>query len=204
MNEKLATLAVAITALACVGSARAHHSVGMFELSMPIWVKGTVVRYEPVNPHALFALEVRRDDGQVQRWTVEGPSLNGLRRNGVPEDFLKIGDVIEVCGFAFKEDVLARVAVARRASQPFVHGHVLVMPDGGMRNWGSYGRLDNCVRTGDEIETWLNFLNSDARARERWCGSQHTPVGSRYFPVAPIAPPALVGEITRLMARPCE
>jgi len=127
MNEKLATWVVAITALACVASARAHHSVGMFDLATPIWIKGSVVRYDPVNPHALFALDVRKDDGQVQQWTVEGPSLNGLRRRGVPVDFLKVGDVIEVCGFPFKEDVLDRVADARRVSQPFMHGHVLVI-----------------------------------------------------------------------------
>jgi hypothetical protein len=204
MSEKLATWAVAITALACVDPARAHHSVSMFELSMPIWLKGTVVGYEPVNPHALFSLEVRGDDGQVQQWTVEGPSLNGLIRNGVPENFLKTGDVIEVCGFPYKADVLARIAVVRRVAQPFVHGHLLVMPDGGMRNWGGYGRLDNCVRAGDETRTWLNFLNNDAGARQRWCGSRNTPIDSRFFPVAPIAPPALVDEITRLMARPCE
>jgi len=197
MNEKLATWVVAITALACVASARAHHSVGMFDLATPIWIKGSVVRYDPVNPHALFALDVRKDDGQVQQWTVEGPSLNGLRRRGVPVDFLKVGDVIEVCGFPFKEDVLDRVADARRVSQPFMHGHVLVMPDGGMRNWGSYGRLDNCVRPGDETQAWLNFLNNDPGARERWCTS-------RRFPIAPFAPPALVGEINRLMASPCE
>ena len=204
MSEKLTNWAVGIAALACVAPARAHHSVSMFEISTPIWVKGTVVGYEPVNPHALFALEVRGDDGQVQRWTVEGPSLNGLSRRGVPVDVLKVGDVIEVCGFPYKADVLARVAATRVVPQPFVHGHLLVMPDGGMRNWGSYGRLDNCVRSGDETQRWLNFLNNDAGARERWCGSRRTPVGSRYFPVAPIAPPALIGEISRLMARPCE
>ncbi|HJR70288.1 MAG TPA: DUF6152 family protein [Gammaproteobacteria bacterium] len=204
MSEKLATWAVAITALACVGGARAHHSVSMFELSTPIWVKGTVVRYTPVNPHALFALEVRGDDGQFQQWTVEGPSLKGLTRSGVPADLLKVGDVIEVCGFPYKEDVLARISATRRVSQPFVHGHVLVMPDGEMRNWGGYGRLDNCVRPGDETQVWLKFLNNDTVARERWCGSRHTPVGSRYFPVAPIAPPALVDEISRLMAYPCD
>lgn len=204
MSEKLTTFAVAMTALACVGSARAHHSVSMFEISTPIWVKGTVVSYLPANPHALFALEVKTGDGQVQQWTVEGPSLNGLSRSGVPADVLKAGDVIEVCGFPYKEDVLARVSATRPVSLPFVHGHLLVMADGGMRNWGGYGRLDNCVRAGDETQRWLNFLNNDAGARQRWCGSRHTPRDSRYFPVAPIAPQVLADEITRQMANPCD
>jgi hypothetical protein len=128
---------------------------------------------------------------------VEGPSLNGLSRRRVPEDFLKLGDVIDVCGFAFKEDVLARVSDARRVAQPFLHGHVLAMADGEMQIWGSYGRLDNCVRPGDKAQSWRDFLNGNPSARQHWCSS-------RNFTIASIAPPALVDEINRLMASPCE
>ena len=39
MKQRMATYAAAITALACAGSLRAHHSSSMFDLSMPIWVK---------------------------------------------------------------------------------------------------------------------------------------------------------------------
>ena len=106
-------VAIVTTALAALGSAapgRAHHSVSMFDLGKPLWAKGTVVGVEAVNPHVLIALEQRRDDGTVQRWTLEGPGLNSFNRMGWEGDVLKVGDVIEVCGFGFKKEVAAQVA----------------------------------------------------------------------------------------------
>jgi Family of unknown function (DUF6152) len=31
--------------------------MAMFDVARPIWIRGTVVRYEAVNPHALIALD---------------------------------------------------------------------------------------------------------------------------------------------------
>lgn len=108
----------------------------MFDMSIHIWLKGMVIRYEPINPHALIELEVVAEDGQVRRWIVEGPRLGRLAGLDVDEDFLKVGDMIEVCGFFGKGDVL-------RDSR--VHGKVLVTPDGQRWQWGPYGRLASCV-----------------------------------------------------------
>lgn len=132
--RKVATGAAAIAALACAGSAPAHHSISMIDVSVPVWVKGTVVRYEPINPHAMFELEETTDDGQRRRWTIEGPfpgrldRILSLNRMGADEPFLNAGDVIEVCGFYPKGES----APSRR----YIHGHVLVMPDGRMQSWG--------------------------------------------------------------------
>lgn len=197
--KRMETWAAALAALVCVGSLRAHHSISMFDISAPIWVKGTVVRYEPINPHAMIALDQRREDGQVQRWTVEGPSLNRIGRMGIDEHFLKAGDVIEVCGFAFKEEVLAQRSASDtgRSPLPALHGHVLVMPDGRMRSWGPYGKLDNCIRPGDQTRSWADFLNTDSLARENWCRSR------TFVNVASLASKAFVDEIDGLMANPC-
>lgn len=197
--SRTATWPTALAAVACVGSAGAHHSISMFDIGKPIWVKGTVVGFEPVNPHVMFALEQKGDDGQVQRWTVEGPGLNSFTRAGHGADFLQIGDVVEVCGFDFKEEVLARNSGpdARRSARAFVHGQVLVMADGQMRLFGGYGKLENCIRPDDQIQAWLNFLKTDQRARQAWCNS-------RVFANFPSLPPrAFVDEINRLMANPC-
>lgn len=140
MMKRTAKLAMPIVALACIGPVRAHHSASMFDMSTHIWLKGTVARYEPINPHALIELEERTDDGQVRRWTVEGPRLGRLAGLGVDDDFLKVGDFIEVCGFFGKDDVL-------RDSR--VHGKVLVTPDGQKWQWGPYGRLESCVSPND-------------------------------------------------------
>jgi hypothetical protein len=88
----------------------------------------------------LIELEERMENGQVRRWIVEGPRLGRLAGLGVDEDYLKAGDIIEVCGFFLKEDVI-------RDSR--IHGKVLVTPDGQKWQWGPYGRLESCVDRGD-------------------------------------------------------
>ena len=120
MKQSMPAWAAAIAVLACTGPLRAHHSISAIDISTPIWVKGTVVLYEVVNPHVMIALEERREDGQVQRWTVEGPNLGRLARYGLGKDFLQAGDVIEVCGFAPKPNVEKSWPPPR-----FVHGHLL-------------------------------------------------------------------------------
>jgi hypothetical protein len=197
--RKIATLAATIAALVCVSSLRAHHSISMIDTSTPIWVKGTVAYYKIVNPHTMIGLEERMEDGQVKRWTVEGPILSRIQRMGVDENFLKNGDVIEICGFRPKAVASGRSAYERGgASVPFVHGHMLIMPDGAMSPWGPYGKLENCVRPDDPLQPWLDFLNTDSIARDLWCNSYRTTVPT----IA--ASKALVDEINRRMGHPCE
>jgi hypothetical protein len=191
------TWAAALTALACMASARAHHSISMFDIGRPVWVKGTVVSFELINPHVMLGLEQQGDNGQVERWRVEGPGLNSFTRGGLGRDFLHVGDVIEVCGFAVKDEVRARNPAAAGSAPRSVHGHVVVMPDGHLRLFGGYGKPENCIRPGDAASAWASFLNTDSRGRNVWCGSR----GFTDFSSLP--PSALVDEINRLMANPC-
>jgi hypothetical protein len=180
--------------LACTGSLQAHHNGSMFDPA-PIWVKGTVVRYEAVNPHATIVLEDPRADGQVQRWTIEGPHLGRIGQMGVQP---KVGDAIEVCGFALRESVSLRSSSPDPygLSEQFVHGKALVMPDGHMESFGPYGKLDHCIRPGDSIQIWLDLLDTYPRARADWCNGLN-------FSIQSTAPQAVVDEINRLMANPC-
>ena len=190
--------ATALTAAIGSSSLRAHHSATMFELAKSVWLEGTVVSYEPINPHARITVDVKGADGQVQRWTVEGPSLNRFEQRGLSAELLKAGDAVEVCGFQLKDDVRARVEreYARPYPQLFVHGHLLVTQDGQKRYWGSYGILANCVRAEDTAETWLSFVNGPGR--DLWCRGRTVS-----WSVASAAPPAVVAEIDRRMATPC-
>jgi hypothetical protein len=202
MNRTLTAGVVAVGVLAGGTSLLAHHSITMFELGAAIWVKGTVTRYEPINPHVIFALEERTTDGRVQRWTVEGPSLVRLGRLGAGENFLKVGDVVEVCGFPPKKEFVGPTTgdVRRYPSAGnVVHGHVLVMPDGRMRSWGTYGKLDNCVRPSDRAQAWVEFLNREPLARDSWCASTRV-----FVKVASTAPKALVDEIDRGTTPRCD
>jgi len=201
MIEKVTTRAAAgaavISVLLCGVSLRAHHSISMFDISTAVWVKGTVVRVDRVNPHSMIVLETRSRDGKVQRWTVEGPSVSGLTRMGLDQNFLKAGDPLEVCGFALKKDIsAARSPSELYASPQFVHGHLLVLPGEHMRIWGSYGKLENCVRPDDKVGTWLDFVNTGGRGA--WCNSRS------FVNIPSTAPKTLVDAIDRGLTSPCE
>jgi hypothetical protein len=199
MRRTMKQWAAALAALTCVGPVRAHHSMAMFDLQKSIWLKGTVVSYEPFNPHARLTLEQKGEDGQVHRWLVEGPNLNRLQRMGVDKDFLKAGDVIEVCGFPFRQEFARPVPADPGAPpRPVMHAHMLVMPDGHMRLFGPYGKLDNCIRPHDTTQSWVAFLNADPLGRQAWCA------GQTYVSVPSTAPKGFVEDVNRLMANHCD
>ena len=186
--------AAVLAGVACASAASAHHSFSMFDIGKPIFVKGTVVSFEPINPHIVLALEQRTGDGQVRRWTIEGSGLNVFNRYGPRADFLQPGDVIEVCGFALKAELAARAPSPGRFSRPDLTGHMLQMPDGHLEFFGGYGKMENCVRPNDSIQQWVKFLETDSRAHRGWCGF-------RDFPS--VAPRAFVAEVDRLLSSPC-
>jgi hypothetical protein len=104
-----------LAALACAGSVQAHHSHLLYQTT-PIWISGTVTSFELKNPHAITTLEGRSENGQVLKWTVEGPSQTGLdRRSGGiltadgdyeirrSDEYLpKVGDTLEVCAYPYR------------------------------------------------------------------------------------------------------
>jgi len=182
--------AIAIVSLA----AHAHHNSGMFDPAQ-IWIEGTVIRYEPVNPHVTMLLEETGADGQVRQWTIEGPHLGRIPEMHVEP---KVGDTIQVCGFPLRTSVKLRVAGhdPYEMSDNFVHGHALVMADGHMEVFGSYGKLDHCIRPGDTAAQWLEFLNGSWRASRAWCNAMRTSAPSS-------APQALVAEISARMELSC-
>ncbi len=166
----------------------AHHSQAMIDAGTPVWVKGKVVEYRVMHPHVMIEMEVAGQGGTAATWHIEGPNLMRLERMGLGEGYLKRGDVIEVCGFRLKQPW---------TKPDFVHGQVLVMPDGHMRHWGPYGKLENCIRPGDTAEKWVGFLKEDAMALPSWCS------GRRLTLVASVAPVAVVEEIDRRAGKPC-
>jgi hypothetical protein len=193
----MATSLVAFATLACAGPVAAHHSISTVDIATPVWVKGTVVRYEIGNPHTMIELDEKTTDGQVVRWTIDGPIPARAQRMHVDNTLLKRGDVIEICGFHYKNQVAAH-AETGAALPPFMHGHLLVMPDGRKQPWGPYGKLNNCVRANDDAQSWVDFLNADAIAHDLWC----TPLRTGVPTVATAK--ALADEIDRRLAVPCQ
>jgi hypothetical protein len=196
MNRMAAGLA-ALAASVYAGSLGAHHSLRMIEIPTPVWVKGAVVRYEIGNPHTMIELDETTADGQVVRWTIEGPIPGRVERMHVDENLLKRGDVVEVCGFRPKSQPLPGGFAPDIARRPYIHGHLIVMRDGRKQPWGPYGKLNNCVRPGDDAQSWVELLNADTIARDLWCQPLRTSVPT----VA--AAKSLADEIDPRLASPC-
>ena len=100
----------ALLAAACVGLAlvtaavpvSAHHSWPV-DQSKLVTVKGTVMAFAWENPHPMITLEVRTDDGKLEKWSVGGPALNRMEANGWSKTTLKPGDVITGIGYQFSD-----------------------------------------------------------------------------------------------------
>jgi hypothetical protein len=154
MKKLMAVWAAVIAAFAWPGALAAHHSIVRFDTTTPVWVKGTVIRFDRVAPHAFIYIE-QKHGAQTQRWAIDGPSPNQFARMGIGEGFLKPGDEVEVCGFPLKAEFEAQAAAAVREN-PLLgrafSGHLLVMPNGKRRFWSDYGVLEKCLNPGETVQ----------------------------------------------------
>jgi Family of unknown function (DUF6152) len=78
----------------------AHHSWPVNN-SRLVTVKGTVMEFAWENPHPMITLEVRTDDGTVEKWLVGGPAINRMQKNGWTKTTVKPGDVITGIGYQY-------------------------------------------------------------------------------------------------------
>lgn len=160
--NRLSLRTIVLVSAGCLFSSGsfAHHSLASFDVSAPLWIKGTVVQFERVNPHSLIFIDEKTPDGQVRRWAVDGPSVPQLERKGLDQQFLAAGQFIEVCGFALKDAAAQRAFpkpddATAAASQPRMTGQVLngtliITPDGKKRVWSDYGQLPKCIGPEDQ------------------------------------------------------
>jgi hypothetical protein len=98
-------LLVPVVMLALVSSAvrlSAHHAWPVSYAQL-ITVKGTVTEFAWASPHPMITLEVRTDDGKVEKWSVGGPATNRMEANGWTRTTVKPGDVITGVGYQFTD-----------------------------------------------------------------------------------------------------
>jgi hypothetical protein len=103
----------------------AHHSWPV-SYSRLVTVTGTVMDFAWENPHPMITLEVRSDDGKVEKWMVGGPAINRMEANGWSRSTVKKGDVITGTGYQFSD------------GQKIIRLERIVMPDG--KEMRLYGR----------------------------------------------------------------
>jgi hypothetical protein len=98
---------------------RAHHAFAAeFDVNKPLKLTGSLVKWEMVNPHSWFHVDVKGPDGTVTTWKIEGGSPNQLIRMGVTKQTVPVGTELIIDAYQAKDGTSKAV------------GRDFVLPDG--------------------------------------------------------------------------
>jgi uncharacterized protein DUF6152 len=104
MRVNVAVLCAGLVIVLAAIPVRAHHAFAAeFDAKKPIKLQGTVTKMEWINPHTWIHIDVKRPNGKVESWMIEGGPPNALYRRGFTRDSLPIGIEIVVEGFRAKD-----------------------------------------------------------------------------------------------------
>ena len=82
----------------------AHHAFSSeFDIGKPLKLRGTLTKWEMINPHSWFHIDVKGEDGTVVPWLIEGGSPNQLIRLGVTKSKLPIGAEFIIEGYQARD-----------------------------------------------------------------------------------------------------
>jgi len=113
--RRLLMAVIAGAVLAQTGlTVRAHHAFAAeFDVNKPVKFEGTLVKWDMVNPHSWFHMDIKGD-----RWMIEGGSPNQLIRQGVTKNTVPIGTTLIIEGYLAKDGTNKAV------------GRNFILPDG--------------------------------------------------------------------------
>jgi hypothetical protein len=131
---KLAVASVALVAIAAP-EAWAHHSfASQYDASKPVTIKGTITKWERINPPGWIYVDVKDPDGTVRNWAIETGALNQLARQGLGRSALPVGIEVVVRGYRAKD------------GSATINGNVMTLPDG--RDLSLASSFDNLKKPG--------------------------------------------------------
>lgn len=101
-NHLFGVLAAAVVLLAD-GRVLAHHgTANVYDMSKPAVMKGTITKFEWINPHNQIYFDVKDEKGTVRQWIAATEPPQVMLERGWTRRSLKPGDEVTVYVFAAK------------------------------------------------------------------------------------------------------
>jgi len=98
--------AIALTT-ALPQAALAHHSFAAeFDATKVVHLEGTVVQFAWVNPHSWIYMDVKKADGNVDHWKIEGGAPSLLLRRGWTKNSVQAGVKVVVNAYQARDGAL--------------------------------------------------------------------------------------------------
>jgi hypothetical protein len=104
MRTRRVVAGVGVALLLAAAPVMAHHAFSAeFDINKPFKLRGTLTKWEMINPHSWFHLDVKDEGGTEVSWMIEGGSPNRLIKNGVTKNTVAIGTELIIEGYQAKD-----------------------------------------------------------------------------------------------------
>jgi hypothetical protein len=104
MRLRRAVASVGVGLLLAALPVLAHHAFSSeFDINKPFKFRGTLTKWEMINPHSWFHFDVKGENGTVVEWMIEAGSPNQLIKQGVTKNTLAIGTEMIIEGYQAKD-----------------------------------------------------------------------------------------------------
>ena len=93
MKRLILTASLALAGAFVAGSAQAHHSYAMFDMSKTLTLDAKVTQFKWQNPHSFIEADIATPAG-TEHWAIEMTAPNNLAQEGWRRTSLKAGDKV--------------------------------------------------------------------------------------------------------------